>query len=121
MRDYHYDDVDVKNDHRYSWRKRYQRGYGEESASPALKKILDSRKKRPYMIEPSVTPEDRAIIEKLSTPPVTFEDRAIKRSRTTPLTKEEIEWRHKELRKIHKDKPTGRIINWWRDLKGHYE
>ena len=45
----------------------------------------------------------------------------IKRSRTTPLTKEEIEWRHKELRKIHKDKPTGRIINWWRDLKGHYE
>ena len=42
MRDYHYDDVDVKNDRRYSWRKRYQRGYGEESASPALKKVLDS-------------------------------------------------------------------------------
>ena len=121
MRDYHYDDDDVKKDYRYSWRKRYQRGHGEESASPALKKVLDSRKKRPYAIEPVVTPEDRAIIEKLSTPPVTFEDRAIKRSRTTPLTKEEIEWRHKELRMIHKDKPTGRIINWWRDLKGQYE
>ena len=58
MRDYHYDDDDdVKNDHQYSWRKRYQRGYGEESASPALKKVLDSRKKRPYAIEPFVTPE----------------------------------------------------------------
>ena len=51
------DNNDVKNDHRYSWRKRYQRGYGEESASPALKKVLDSRKKRPYAIEPFVTPE----------------------------------------------------------------
>jgi len=77
VRDYHYDDVDVKNDRRYSWRKRYQRGYGEESASPALKKVLDNRKKRPYKIEPFMTPEDRAIIEKLSTPPVTIEDRAI--------------------------------------------
>ena len=57
MRDYHYDDDDVKKDRRYSWRKRYQRGYGEESASPALKKVLDSRKKRPYAIEPVVTPE----------------------------------------------------------------
>ena len=99
----------------YSWRKRYQRGYGEESASPALKKVLDSRKKRPYVMaekdhegheytidkereelekdippapvpheeepvnenEDRITPEDRAIIEKLSTPPVTVEDRAI--------------------------------------------
>ena len=57
MRDYHYDDDDVKKDHQYSWRKRYQRGYGEESASPALKKVLDSRKKRPYAIEPFVTLE----------------------------------------------------------------
>ena len=64
MRDYHYDDDDVKNDHQYSWRKRYQRGYGEESASPALKKVLDSRKKRPYKIEPFMTPEDRAIIDR---------------------------------------------------------
>jgi len=61
----------------YGTPSRYQRGYGEESASPALKKVLDSRKKRPYMIEPFLTPEDRAIIEKLSTPPVTTEDRAI--------------------------------------------
>ena len=66
MRDYHYDDVDVKNDHRYSWRKRYQRGYGEESASPLLKEYLDNMENRP-------------------------------------------------------NKPTGRIINWWRDLKEHYE
>jgi len=61
----------------YSWRKRYQRGYGEESASPALKKVLDNRKKRPYAMGPFLTPEDRAIIEKLSTRPVTTEDRAI--------------------------------------------
>ena len=67
----------AKMSENYSWRKRYQRGYGEESASPALKKVLDNRKKRPYKIEPFMTPEDRAIIEKLSTPPVTIEDRAI--------------------------------------------
>ena len=65
----------AKMSENYSWRKRYQRGYGEESASPALKKVLDNRKKRPYMIKPLMTPEDRAIIEKLSTPPVTTEDR----------------------------------------------
>ena len=72
MRDYHYDDDDVKNDHRYSWRKRYQRGYGEESASPLLKEYLDNMENKPNVIE-----------------------------------------RH--------DAPTGRIINWWRDIKGHYE
>ena len=72
MRDYHYDDVDVKNDHRYSWRKRYQRGYGEESASPLLKEYLDNMENKPNVIE-----------------------------------------RH--------DAPTGRIFNWWRDIKGHYE
>jgi len=49
-------------DENYSWRKRYQRGYGEESASPALKKVLDSRKKRPYAIEPFVTPEKDHVI-----------------------------------------------------------
>jgi len=61
VRDYHYDDVDVKNDRRYSWRKRYQRGYGEESASPRLKKILDSRpKNESHEIEPFVPdPEKR--------------------------------------------------------------
>ena len=67
----------AKMSENYSWRKRYQRGYGEESASPALKKVLDNRKKRPYAMGPFLTPEDRAIIEKLSTRPVTTEDRAI--------------------------------------------
>ena len=67
----------AKMNENYSWRKRYQRGYGEESASPALKKVLDNRKKRPYAMGPFLTPEDRAIIEKLSTRPVTTEDRAI--------------------------------------------
>ena len=51
MRDYHYDDVDVKNDHRYSWRKRYQRGYGEESASPLLKEYLDNIRSEREMSE----------------------------------------------------------------------
>ena len=35
----------------YGTPSRYQRGYGEESASPALKRVLDSRKKRPYAIK----------------------------------------------------------------------
>ena len=51
MRDYHYDDDDVKNDHRYSWRKRYQRGYGEESASPLLKEYLDNIRSEREMSE----------------------------------------------------------------------
>ena len=47
-------------------------------------------------------------------------NRKIKREGTPPLSREEMEWRRKELRKLH-DKPTGRIVNWWRDRKGHYE
>ena len=39
------------NENYYGTPSRYQRGYGEESASPALKRVLDSRKKRPYAIE----------------------------------------------------------------------
>ena len=97
-------------DENYSWRKRYQRGYGEESASPLLKEYLDNMENRPNVIERHDAEENSYDI-----------NRKIKREGTPPITKEELEWRHKELRKIHKDKPTGRIINWWRDLKGHYE
>ena len=39
------------NENYYGTPSRYQRGYGEESASPALKRVLDSRKKRPYAIK----------------------------------------------------------------------
>ena len=100
----------AKMNENYSWRKRYQRGYGEESASPLLKEYLDSMENRPNVIERHDVDEKTYDI-----------NRKIKREGTTPITKEELEWRHKELRKMHKDKPTGRIINWWRDLKGHYE
>ena len=35
----------------YSWRKRYQRGYGEESASPLLKEYLDNIRSERQMSE----------------------------------------------------------------------
>ena len=35
----------------YSWRKRYQRGYGEESASPLLKEYLDNIRSEREMSE----------------------------------------------------------------------
>ena len=93
----------------YSWRKRYQRGYGEESASPLLKEYLDNMENKHDMIERHDVEEKSYDI-----------NRKIKREGTPPITKEELEWRHKELRKLN-DKPTGRIQNWWRDRKKEYE
>ena len=72
----------------------YQKGHGNESPSPALKKVLesiptgrdplDARKQSQY-VPHVVEPYDI--------------NRKIKRSDKTSLTKEEIEWRHAELKK----------------------
>jgi len=93
----------------YSDRKKYQLGYGNESPSPVLKRHLsewihapdDGRiNNPPHGV--GYDPDDlkpvkrhigyqRHVIEEYRAP--------IKRSRTTPLTKDEIEWRHAELKR----------------------
>ena len=80
----------------YSWRKRYQRGYGEESASPLLKEYLDNMENKHDVIERHDV-EEKVLF--------TYDiNRKIKREGINPpITKEELEWRHKELRKIQKD------------------
>ena len=70
----------------YSDRKKYQLGYGNESPSPALKEFLVNTHRNPRQ-----SPYPTHVIEEYRAP--------IKRSRTTPLTKDEIEWRHAELKR----------------------
>ena len=70
----------------YSDRKKYQLGYGNESPSPALKEFLVNTDRNPRR-----SPYPSHVIEAYMEP--------IKRSRTTPLTKEEIEMRHAELKR----------------------
>ena len=93
----------------YSQRKRYQLGHGNESPSPKLKEYLVNTHRNPRE-----STHEAHVIEPYDI------NRKIKREGTPPLSREEMEWRHKELRKLH-DKPTGRINHWWRDRKGHYE
>ena len=70
----------------YSDRKKYQLGYGNESPSPVLKEFLVNTHRNPRQ-----PPYPTHVIEEYRAP--------IKRSRTTPLTKDEIEWRHAELKR----------------------
>ena len=70
----------------YSDRKKYQLGYGNESPSPKLKEHLVNTHRNPRQ-----SPYPTHVIEEYRAP--------IKRSRTTPLTMEEIEWRHAELKR----------------------
>ena len=70
----------------YSDRKKYQLGYGNESPSPALKEFLVNTHRNPRQ-----SPYPTHVIEEYRAP--------IKRSRTAPLTKDEIEWRHAELKR----------------------
>ena len=70
----------------YSDRKKYQLGYGNESPSPMLKDFLVNTHRNPRE-----SPYPSHVIEAYMEP--------IKRSRTTPLTKEEIEMRHTELKR----------------------
>ena len=70
----------------YSDRKKYQLGYGNESPSPKLKEHLVNTHRNPRQ-----SPYPTHVIEEYRAP--------IKRSRTTPLTREEIEWRHAELKR----------------------
>jgi len=72
----------------YSDRKRYQLGYGNESPSPKLKEHLVNTHRNPRQ-----SPYPTHVIEEYNV------DEHIKRSRKTPLTKEEIEWRHAELKR----------------------
>ena len=75
----------------YSDRKKYQLGYGNESPSPALKEFLVNTDRNPRR-----SPYPSHVIEAYMEP--------IKRSRTTPLTKEEIEMRHAELKRKQDEK-----------------
>ena len=94
----------------YSARKTYQLGYGNESPSPKLKE---------YLVNTDRNPRSESRYESHVIEPYDI-NRKIKREGTPPLSREEMEWRHNELRKLH-DKPTGRMKNWWRDWKRRYE
>ena len=72
----------------YSDRKRYQLGYGNESPSPALKEFLVNTTRNPRE-----SPYPSHVIEEYNV------NEHIKRTRPTPLTKEEIELRHAELKR----------------------
>ena len=65
------------NENYYGTPSRYQRGYGEESASPALKRVLDSRKKRPYAIEPDVISSVEALRAHYGTPSTIARDKVL--------------------------------------------
>ena len=73
----------------YSDRKTYQLGYGNESPSPKLKE---------YLVNTDRNPRSESRYESHVIEPYDI-NRKIKREGTPPLTKEEIEWRHEQLRK----------------------
>ena len=72
----------------YSDRKKYQLGHGNESPSPRLKELLVNTHRNPRG-----SPYPSRVVEEYNI------DRKIKREGTPPITKEEIEWRHEQLRK----------------------
>ena len=84
----------------YSHRKQYQLGHGNESPSPKLKEFLVNTHRNPRQ-----SPYPSHVIEEYRAP--------IKRSRPTPLTKEEIELRHAELKRKHNEHLKGRHKSQW--------
>ena len=95
----------------YSDRKRYQLGHGNESPSPALKRHLSEWVYAPYdgrAVSPppnglEVGEQAEAYHSKSAADSETLYgshwDEPIKRSRKEPLTKEELEYRHENLKK----------------------
>lgn len=72
----------------YSDRKKYQLGYGNESPSPILKEFIVNTTRNPRE-----SPYEPHVIEPYDL------NRKIKREGTPPLTLQEIEWRHAELKR----------------------
>ena len=97
----------------YSERKKYQLGYGNESPSPILKELLVNTHRNPRQ-----SPYENHVIEPYDI------NRKIKREGTPPLTKEEIEWRHEQLRKKQVADSLHQLhdsVNEWKDRKKDYE
>ena len=96
----------------YSDRKKYQLGHGNESPSPILKEFLNTATRNP-----------RETYENHVIEPYDI-NRKIKREGTPPLTKEEIEWRHEQLRKKQVADSLHQLhdsVNVWKDRKKDYE
>ena len=97
----------------YSDRKKYQLGHGNESPSPRLKEFLVNTHRNPRG-----SPYPSHVVEEYNI------DRKIKREGTPPITKEEIEWRHEQLRKKQVTDSLHQLhdsVNTWKERKKDYE